>query len=58
MRIVKVDHPRPGQRLVCAACRSMIDADKAFADLDGKAFEAYYHHGCIPWEPKTGRGDK
>ena len=47
-RIVPVDHPRPGQRFKCANCREMIDADKAFADLDGTPFEAYYHSGCRP----------
>jgi hypothetical protein len=26
----------------------MVDANKAFADLDGPAFTAYYHNGCRP----------
>ena len=50
-RIVPVDNKRPGQRLVCISCGQMIDADKAFADLNGEPFKAYYHHGCLPWQP-------
>lgn len=47
-RCVPVDNPRPGQRLQCAACYAMVDADKAWADLNGEAFKAYYHNGCRP----------
>jgi hypothetical protein len=49
MKLVKVDNPREGQRLVCALCGAWGKADRMVADLDGKAFEAYYHDpGCRP----------
>ena len=43
MKLVKVDNPREGQRLVCALCGSWGDAARMVADLDGQAFQAYYH---------------
>ena len=43
MRLVKVDHPRPGQILVCALCGNLSPADRTVADLDGPAYRAYYH---------------
>ncbi len=47
MKLVKVDNPRVGQRVQCAKCYKMIDADKALADLEAKA-GTFYHPECVP----------
>lgn len=36
-------------RVQCFACKAMLLLADAIIDLDGPAFEAYYHRGCIPF---------
>ncbi len=54
MRLVAVDHPRPGQRLQCLTCHQMQPAQDMLADLDGEPFKAYHCRTCTDrWEPYT-----
>jgi hypothetical protein len=46
MNIQPITPPlRPGQELQCVACGRM---GATVADLDGPAFQAYYHPACVP----------
>jgi hypothetical protein len=50
MRLVTVPEP-PGYGFVarCLTCKRWIPAGTTkIADLDGKAYEAYYHTTCVP----------
>lgn len=54
MRLVAVDHPRPGQRLKCLKCQTMQPAQDMLADLGGEPFKAYYCRTCTNrWDPYT-----
>lgn len=47
MRIVYVSEP-PEFYAVCLVCKGPIPTGRKYADLDGPAFRAYYHHRCLP----------
>ena len=48
MRLQIVKEP-PGFATQCIACHQMIPAGTTkIADLDGPAFQAYYHTTCAP----------
>lgn len=50
MKIVDVPLTYNCTSFPCLACGAMIKGkqEKVYADLDGPAFEAYYHGSCIP----------
>lgn len=48
MRLVKCQASQPEVIVVCAACGGTLKHSEAWADLDGPAFQAYYHEACKP----------
>ena len=41
----------------CVLCQQSILSGHKYADLDGKAFKAYYHKDCVDSDTKTTEGD-
>jgi hypothetical protein len=41
-----------GLRVRCLECGYFLSLYAAHIDLDGPAFQAYYHEGCVPQEAK------
>ena len=37
---------RPDEKVPCFGCGLMIRLNGSWTDLDGPAYEAYYHHSC------------
>ena len=49
MKLVRVNDPRPGQKLTCVKCGEFVSAERLVADLDGEAYTDYYcDPGCRP----------
>ena len=51
MRLVTVRDSK-GQVTRCRKCRKKLLLENAVADLDGPAFQTYYHQACAPGVPK------
>jgi hypothetical protein len=45
-----VDHSAGAHnvQIQCYVCKAMLGLCDALIDLDGPAFEAYYHKACLP----------
>jgi hypothetical protein len=49
MRITRVSMRAGAIKVFCIHCHGFIDGSRepVYADLDGPAFEAYYHRQCL-----------
>ena len=54
MNLQKVNPPRPDVNVLCCRCHSWERSDKAWVDLDGKAFERFYCADCYAFATQLG----